>query len=116
MTSEQKRELLELAAKAAGIVGRRYVENEAIQGEIRTGMWGDLTETLWNPLDSAGDALNLAIRLRLKMRVCNSGARAWESEGGSNVKKWWAPKNDDIYKATRLAIVLAAAAIERDKQ
>ena len=57
------KELLELAAKAGGVEARRYVENQAIQGEYRTGLWCDLLEDIWNPLTDDGDALRLAVKL-----------------------------------------------------
>ena len=86
------RELLELAAKAIGIHYDRYVENEPIQGAVRTGLWNDLMDYCWNPLNDDGDALRLAVKL------------------GVNVQ-FFAGE----YAAARLAIVLAAAEIGRSK-
>lgn len=61
------KEMIELAAKAAGLPSRwwRYVENEAIQGGLRTGLWSDVFEELWNPLTDDGDALQLAVKLEM---------------------------------------------------
>ena len=81
------RELLELAAKAAGIEDISYY----------------LDDFLWNPLTDDGDALRLAVKLNLlygKVFVRNV---ADNHEDG-----------DDIYAATRRAIVLAAAEIGKD--
>ena len=63
------RELLELAAKAAGIKGFRYVNNEPIQGDYRTGLWSDLYDECWNPLTDDGDALRLAVKLQIVMLI-----------------------------------------------
>ena len=77
------RELLELAAKAAGIKTEFY-END--YGEI---------ESEWNPLTDDGDALRLAVKLKL---WTHSGMGAFLDE-------------PDPYAATRRAIVRAAAEI-----
>ncbi len=60
------RELLQLAAKAAGIVGtwatgRQTYGDADIEG-IDTG-----ARFLWNPLVSDGDALRLAVKLRIQV-------------------------------------------------
>ena len=60
------RELLELAAKAAG-----YTVNATLQakrdaiGSGDVGLWINGVSTCWNPLTDDGDALRLATRLRL---------------------------------------------------
>ena len=46
------RELLEFAAKAIGIHYDRYVKKEPIQGAVRTGLWNDLMDYCWNPLNN----------------------------------------------------------------
>ena len=94
------RELLELAAKAAGI--ELWVDS--VSG-YRNGPDGDT----WNPITDDGDAMRLAVRLRLcisppdpylnKVYVSAPGAGAVEDCG------------DDPYAATRRAIVRAAAEI-----
>lgn len=91
------RELLELAAKAAGVEGRRYVENEAIQGEYRTGLFCDLFENVWNPLTDDGDALRLAVTL--------NEYEPYKSRGGFRLSPGLKIKEQ------RLAIVRAAAEI-----
>lgn len=102
------RELLELAAKAAGVEGRRYVENKAIQGEYRTGLWCDLFENVWNPLTDDGDALRLAVALGLDVRV-NLYIR--ETHIYSFVDFICEHHKNDQQTATRRAIVRAAAEI-----
>ncbi len=98
------KELLELAAKAAGIelkwmtivhTGEEFVSN-------------------WHPLADDGDALRLAVKLRLELvslkdTIVPSRAVAWKD--GTARCCLWEPENDDPYAATRRAIVRAAAEI-----
>lgn len=107
------RELLELAAKAAGFGGEHgttWTESEYPRGSGKNGaLWnyvghGD-TAKLWNPLEDDGDALRLAVRLRMNIEVtdretfaCSFGNHA-ENHG------------NDQMAATRRAIVRAAAEI-----
>jgi hypothetical protein len=90
------RELLEAAAKAAGIVG----EYDDIAGEagiiVMRGLGSRVwTGKVWNPLTDDGDALRLAVRLRLNLSLDR-----WESRADEN-------------EVVRRAIVRAAAAIGR---
>ena len=93
------RELLELAAKAAGIAGT-YIE-----------AWGDVGITaahqrtqLWNPLENDGDALRLAVKLNIPIFPYDD-----ETSTGTVgvVAKNWGCKEAN----TRRAIVRAAAAL-----
>ena len=91
------RELLELAAKAAGIDPN----------------WDGLFWQ-WNPLTDDGDALRLAVRLGLAIRALEKCVYV-ESDpetllGQSTVSELEMYKGDP-YAATRLAIVRAAAEI-----
>lgn len=99
------RELLELAAKAAGYAGH-WDDAWYKMSNGRTG---------WNPLTDDGDALRLAVKLRL--RVCtpttdtdcalaSNGDVAAYSEDDLDVVEI-----TDLYTATRRAIVRAAAEI-----
>lgn len=89
------KELLRLAAKAAGLT--LSSEWHCTKDGILTGTGaGDLE--VWNPLADDGDALRLAIRLFLDI----SKLQAYDGI------EW---DNPDRYAATRRAIVLAAAAI-----
>ena len=103
------RELLELAAKAAGIkiVGpiEKYIvqpNNEHIGGFIvRNDKGGD---SAWNPLTDDGDALRLAVKLNISpMYGIPSVAVCAYSRGESDAT--------NPYEATRRAIVRAAAEI-----
>ena len=115
------RELLELAAKAAGIPGsvysfpgmlERYGFNEAI--------YDDAGDSHWNPLTDDGDALRLAIKLSLRVE-CYTGVKIIPKYGECNVTDVYSVRdekialseshNGDPYAATRRAIVRAAAAI-----
>ena len=90
------RELLELAAKAAGI-------------EINWFKWERLTGQ-WNPLVDDGDALRLAVKLGLQIvhySVTSKGPdRVSAGRNGSPI-----PYGKDPYAATRRAITRAAAEI-----
>ena len=103
------RELLELAAKAAGIEYHNY------------GMeWFDAH---WNPLADDGDALRLAVKLQLTtlLRPRRVEIMSWPELTGSMVFGFdnglsprvesVEPYGDDPYAATRRAIVRAAAEI-----
>jgi hypothetical protein len=103
------RELLEAAAKAAGI---ELHWDEDGPNEVTyygaTKTWGT-----WNPLTDDGDALRLAVKLDMQI---------WRRPGGfvcgmRNGIDFWHSLNEplapDAYAATRRAIVRAAAAISR---
>ena len=97
------RELLEMAAKAAGITSVGYGRNG-----IATGRNGPCLVGYWNPLTDDGDALRLAVKLDISLLgdfpqnivvVAFDARRIIEKYDG------------DQYAATRRAIVRAAAAI-----
>ena len=98
------RELLELAAKAAGI-------------ESGGGLfWCPATGNAWNPLADDGDALRLAVRLRLEPRFLdNSHSNGAEPSRVTlhNVAGIVENIDGDPLAATRRAIVRAAAEIGR---
>jgi hypothetical protein len=102
------RELLEAAAKAAGIEFTYWHQKPA-----RIVEHGDhLTETrFWNPLTDDGDALRLAVKLELQLDLRHSfhTVRVYGAAEGR------IDESGDPYAATRRAIVRAAAAIGRSK-
>ena len=111
------RELLELAAKAAGIVGV-WARTHQPYGDT----WVEGIDcggpVYWNPLAEDGDALRLAVKLQLT--VCNehlSAGVAYCTDADENVypevqSTDHQPRvNDGDYAATRRAIVLCAAHI-----
>ncbi|PZX29422.1 hypothetical protein C7416_104427 [Cupriavidus phytorum] len=107
------RELLALAAKAAGIGGcwrRGYhpYGDEWYEG-IDTG-----GRVLWNPLTDDGDALRLAVKLRMLVDVPSLTQSAQRIEVvASKVGSIYEPYGDNLGAATRRAIVRAAAEIGR---
>lgn len=114
------RELLELAAKAAGIKlhvwGTEGSENFA---DMDAGPYGKL----WDPLTDDGDALRLAVNLQLNVNNEHvSAGAAYCTRGEDEVfhsassgMECHGPAADYVipedYDATRRAIVLAAAEI-----
>ena len=102
------RELLKLAAKAAGIDGE-WGDNEHPGGE---GIWDCCS--CWNPLVSDALALRLAVKLGIGTEVWKGQAWAWK-DGAKNEPIAIEGLGDDPYAATRRAIVRAAAEIGRMK-
>jgi hypothetical protein len=112
------KELLELAAKAAGLDDWRWYEPAKClcHYNVKMGSWyggnyGDKIE--WTPLTDDGDALRLAV----KLGICISPG----SNSGSHQSKYAVATGDigeilqlrrtDPYAATRRAVVMAAAEI-----
>lgn len=98
------RELLELAAKAAGGTWTRDYD----AGSMKVMM--PFTRE-WNPLTDDGDALRLAVKLDIVPRCINKIAFAWR-DGVCDIQE---PITGDPYAATRRAIVRAAAEIGKAK-
>ena len=94
------RELLELAAKAAGL-------KEGIGGAFWTEDGG-----VFDPLTDDGDALRLAVNLGLAIHVWSDETTAMNCRDESDVKV--VEGGDDPYAATRRAIVRAAAEIGKE--
>ncbi len=102
------RELLELAAKAAGI---EYWVTDGIDGLLVRGQ--DLLRRPWNPLTDDGDALRLAVRLRLDILFFDTDEPWVEIFGiDANAEELF---GDDPYAATRRAIVRAAAEVGKSQ-
>ena len=104
------RELLELAAKAAGILPLPD-EKEldfAVDGSLMICGGGDLE--YWNPLVDDADALRLAVRLHFAIDI---GVMLTSIDGMQEGDKGIAsePHGEDPEAATRRAIVRAAADI-----
>ena len=95
-------ELLEAAAKAAGIEVHFY-END--YGEI---------ESAWNPLEDDGDALRLAVKLGFSLNI-DTDAKITGVINNANIGLYcyYAECNNDPYADTRRAIVRAAAEVGR---
>lgn len=103
----EDRQLLELAAKAAGI-----------------GLWWDYIDGMdvcskdgggdWNPLTNDGDALRLAIKLGIDLRF-DDIEQTTEARHPRTTYGEHAEYGLDRYAATRRAVVRAAAEIGRTK-
>ena len=102
------KELLELAAKAAGMDGMRWSGSglSKMIDPSRPESTGSVGRD-WSPLTDDGDALRLAVKLRIHMYFNNTYVDA-------GVKPNWGVPieiGNDPYAATRRAIVRAAAEI-----
>ncbi|EOZ4881796.1 hypothetical protein ACQRQP_002926 [Pseudomonas aeruginosa] len=103
------RELLELAARAAGVKARWFRVNQWRQvggHKMQTGqedVFGTHHSKPWNPLTDDGDALRLAVLLNLEIHSPKSNPTVM----------FRTAENDVFYQDTciRLAIVRAAAEI-----
>ena len=100
------RELIEMAAKAAGekVPPRFYPDGAAVL----------LSGQRWNPLTDDGDALRLAVKLRIDLQTfaadrAEPWVRALIDREGRAFTEW--PAGGNEMSATRRAIVRAAAAI-----
>ena len=104
------RELLELAAKAVGLAVRAPFRH----GEFRVS-GEDWISYPWNPLNDDGDALRLAVNLRMEIDHNHPADETmWVSVRAANQSLSEVEEIDGESQreaATRRAIVLAAAAI-----
>ncbi len=103
------RELLELAAKAAGIEIKTWSLGNAIINSD-----SDMYPVVsWNPLTSDGDALRLAVKLNIDFKAYEKTVitLAIDSAKQEIIASVSELTNDDPYAATRRAIVRAAAEI-----
>ena len=104
------REMLELAASAAGYVFGEYGGKPARQVTTKIGA----ARIYWNPLTDDGDALRLAVYLEFEIDITSTGV-AVRTRCGLKVlvNKTEEP---DLCAAARLAITRAAAEIGRQKE
>ena len=102
------RELLESAARAAGMIPREFIGNQNY-------MDGVLDK--WRPLEDDGDALRLLTSLPFReLYVSEIGATvSWRRDDGNGhgfkCDEYASEHNGDLNAATRRAITRAAAAI-----
>lgn len=98
------RELLELAAKAAGLTLYEHVPGLIVTGSPET---KDVDYERWNPLDNDGDALRLAVKLDMQITPPAHKSRGvwaiWDKHH----------RHPDPCAEARRAIVRAAAEIGR---
>lgn len=110
------RELLELAAKAAGMTGWKFTGTGMAKmlDPSKSETTGSVGKN-WNPLIDDGDALRLAVKLGLRIST-DMGDRVRHVSVKPCHYSVWAdgcaePHGDDPQEATRRAIVRAAAEI-----
>lgn len=111
------RELLELAARAAGLEvwrGKGHQAERLFAAPNRGDSTGVVTGVEWNPLEDDGDALRLAVKLRMQILLSVSEV-TMISEGRDGkthqILERFRAVDLGEYKATRRAIVRAAAEI-----
>ena len=109
------RELLELAAKAAGMDYLIWTPGTSpiVPAERRIG-----GQMHWNPIHDDGDALRLAVKLRLCLKYHNNAPPELDlprecAVASNGAGKWFSvvPQKADENAAMRRAIVIAAAEI-----
>ena len=104
------KKLLELAAKAAGL---DYIKNCVW---VDDGFYSPLNKherISWNPLTDDGDALRLAVKLRIELEFYDGFEEVFATENTIEAISQTEPYKNDPYAATRRAIVRAAAEIGR---
>lgn len=104
------RELLERAAKAAGIEGA-FFDSE---NPIHRGIYQARGEYYWNPLVSDSEALRLAAKLHMRVRIQKWGSTVVDCSASTGQKAEL--HKADVMAATRRAIVRCAASTQRDAQ
>ncbi len=97
MIEKTDRELIELAAKAAGLKITRYTASGVPLVNI-----GNIP-CPWDPLTNDGDALRLAVLLKMEVRIFNGSSCAEPSDGNKVCLD-----GDCPFKTTRRVIVQAA--------
>ena len=108
------RELLEMAAKAAGIVIHRGSGWQSNMLFMPTVGDGTVTGVQWDPLDDDGDALRLAATLRLTVGDEDQSVRSMAfayARHRQDLPHCYEPSQLDPAAAYRRAIVRAAAAM-----
>ena len=98
--------LLELAAKAVGIVGEYYCD------ENREGIYATDENDCgygWNPLLDDGDALRLAVKLNMDLMLSPNHGK-WARIANTDANESGYPETDPC-ASTRRAIVRAAAEV-----
>ena len=111
---DSDRELLELAAKAAGYTtnhpwnAERLTMNPPVDALCIEDANG-LVHTAWNPLDDSGAALNLAVKIELVLSMKPS--RGYVMAGRGDQSTHYEETSSDPATSTRRAIVRAAAEI-----
>lgn len=103
------RQLLVLAAKAAGYVIESFTDDGAwvYEAGASKNADGEYPIFLWRPRHDDGDALRLAVRLRMDVTFNEMDVFVFPPDGSDGVSGLI--NVDDPYAATRRAILWAAA-------
>lgn len=113
MEQSEIRELLELAAKAAGY-NAKWCDFDGM--DIRVGYQGGMClkdqDCYWNPYHDDGDSRRLEVRLTLSV-IHSTGGAAMVMSHDMGVSITETPSDGDSEAATRLAVLRAAAEIGR---
>jgi hypothetical protein len=119
--TDTDKELLELAAKAAGL---EYTErNYSAPGELTAigeDGWGMVAALgfgmvkFWNPLVNDADAFRLAVKLRMGLDTLGLKSDRTHAHVPGMLGVVEVPHGSDPYAATRRAIVRAAASIGKE--
>lgn len=111
------RELLELAAKAAGYEKIEYHNLKGSMLDVRYGrdeaIWNG--EDYWNPLVDDQEALRLAVDLKLSLYINHAVRVDYYIPHGLPQVPLYEPLEPDVYAATRRAIVRAAAELGKER-
>lgn len=107
------REVLELAAKAAGLTLYEHVPGLIVTGSPET---KDVDYERWNPLDIDGDALRLAMALGIDIVWCSSGRVITIASVGDVAIEVVESSRENREENTRRAITRAAAEIGRSME
>ncbi|MGU2415260.1 hypothetical protein [Burkholderia cenocepacia] len=111
------RELLELAARAAGLDGEYARIHQTYGDEWIDGINAG-SPILWNPLADDGDALRLAVKLGFLVSQQLSYVSVCQPHGNASMRgiQFQEPYGTDPIAATRRAIVRAAAEIAKARE
>lgn len=102
------RELLEFAAKAAGL---RVVDRSSLFATLYVETDRNCEGSSFNPLTDDGDALRLAVKLQMVIELFAHGVSTYAD---SMTDGYYLDIGDNPYAATRRAIVRTAAEIGRN--
>lgn len=105
--NDADRELLELAAKAAGHTVKGWVNDRLIGWDAITG--NEFTE--WNPLENDGDAFRLMVACQISVTPCCGST--YIDAGGQLDFSHIHGENETANSGARRAIVMMAAEIGR---
>lgn len=108
------RELLELAAKAAGYKLSFY-NGYAVNVTDFHPAQNVHGAKQWNPLTDDGDALRLAVKLGLSLYINHAVRVDYCTPNAIPTVPLYEPLEPDVYAATRRAIVRAAAEIGKEQ-